>query len=1199
MPRRNKTPDLDFEIHVDPSCLSEPMDDKDTKGRQDPNDQAEAEQLPQTEAEPQMENHKHDDGATIDPNGDEHLPEAEPDESRDSLASSTYEGESRDLFEEHHMAAESSEDVDSTTPTQNSTEETIAAGHGEDPNELHNDHISTTYDNEDQDEKHHTTDIATEASDSRRESAISSSSTDSERRTSGRTEALIHAAARDIVAQIGQGKDRDSLQSDTGSEGHSYISNSEPASARPSDAHLSVADESHLSNEDDENAAIDEADNHSSHHENEDDVFSDNSPRSSMGSVSEGDPRKPEDLLSQMRSPRVSDMSQYDRDYENVEQDFVPTVRGTPRPAFRSPSSVKAMQMSSPPPSVLGSPRASRRGLPTISRLGSPSVSAQYSPKKTPPRFKRNTPPLVLLHVTLLPLRWGWGDVLDHAKKGDLSQDCKVLRDAWRMLQDRMGDTTVERGILLPHPQNDYEVLEERLLEALELPMRRRARILECGHYLGPSNEMTLAENSDSEEDDYDDEDRRSTRQSMERKLHWCKTCGSDIRYDSLGPGKIFRVKIYASNGLIKAGAWEACWKEMERVDVELEPIVEPAVEDELGHIEAEQLRVFEEWEDKKKELEEKERAYTELKREEDRVLAEKRREQDQEFADRRREIEEETRAIEDERRALELRMAQEDEEFGDTDDEFEEHLENHEELHEELQRGFQDEHVDDHDGSRLESRPANHYRAYVEDDYDDENADHAKGDTENPRSVLEQDLAEDRESSQDQSPKYGKHPDEDLDASYLDRDVLETHAEPSSTQPESQKDLSPGYEERQRRDEERLREIYGHRPSTEEHQQPEQHYEPQTHQEQQDRSAYSEPHDSMSSQPQASDYPQSYTPQSPSVGAFERREGRRQAYKSASLPELLLESVKVLMQDKKNIMIGLLSILILMLALRSSQPEHDPRTFQTLVQSHEVPTVTVTQAPAAETVESVDDVVALAATMKNVEVVVESQMPSDGSLHHIEENEKPFLEVEAHAYSVESLEPYEERQLPSQESNTASVMDIRPSSSEVRAAVQQNHSKVQDRQTKSKDSPTPTPAADSTDSVDPCASCTLSSGTHSHSSAQAKASAEVGIAPVLREPETVFSKEIVRIFETVTEVVKVKVTATETETIHPKVTQHAKAIEENSVAKSQSPTDRVAAALFEEPISAAFSAPASEWYANVFSQPTSKASLFTTDLES
>ncbi|KAL7794243.1 hypothetical protein V8C37DRAFT_376977 [Trichoderma ceciliae] len=348
----------------------------------------------------------------------------------------------------------------------------------------------------------------------------------------------------------------------------------------------------HFDDDDEDMSHADGGDN-SSHHENEneDDVFSDNSPRSSMGSMSEGDPRK--NARDGLRSPRISDIRQYE-----AEADFVPTVKGTPRPPFRSPSSVKAMQMSSPAPSVVGSgqPRPERRSaLPTVSRLGSPSLSAQYSPKKTPPRFKKNDPPLVLLHVTLLPLRWSWGDVLDEAKTSELSDGIKTLREAWRQLQDTIGDTIQDRGVLLPHPQNDFEVMEERLLEALELPFKRRARILECGHYLGPSNEMPFADEHDSEDDDNDnyDDDREARAGEQKKETHWCSTCHCEIRVDALGAGKIYRVKVYASNGLLRAGAWEACWKEMERVDIELEPMMDAKLQDELVRLAARQDRVI------------------------------------------------------------------------------------------------------------------------------------------------------------------------------------------------------------------------------------------------------------------------------------------------------------------------------------------------------------------------------------------------------------------------------------------------------------------------------------------------------------------------------------------------------------------------------------------------------------------------------
>ena len=60
----------------------------------------------------------------------------------------------------------------------------------------------------------------------------------------------------------------------------------------------------------------------------------------------------------------------------------------------------------------------------------------------------------------------------------------------------------------------------------------------------------------------------------------WCDICGRDVRLEGVDNAgregeKRFRIKIYASNGLMRAGAWAACRREMERVDVEIEPFVE------------------------------------------------------------------------------------------------------------------------------------------------------------------------------------------------------------------------------------------------------------------------------------------------------------------------------------------------------------------------------------------------------------------------------------------------------------------------------------------------------------------------------------------------------------------------------------------------------------------------------------------------
>ncbi|KAG5980688.1 hypothetical protein E4U55_003770 [Claviceps digitariae] len=620
-----------------------------------------------------------------------------------------------------------------------------------------------------------------------------------------RTEALIQAAARDIVAHVAR-HPRDSRQSTSMSttvpedeeEETSFVADSYSYSPRESFGGEVDVDRSHISDghnggeqhlTDREDAGGDS----SSHHENEDDVFSENSPRSSMGSLSESDKQKTSSP--KPWSSRVSDIPQSDQD-----EDFVPTIRGTPRPPFRSPSSVQALQMESPPASAIGSPRSSRRTpRPSISRLGSPNVSALYTPKKTPPRFKRNTPPLVLLHVTLMPSRWPWGRVLDSAHPSELSPEAKTLWDSWRQLQDRTTDMVSARGILLPHPQNDYEVLEERLLEALELPLKRRARILACGHYLGPSNEMMAGDTdiesddtSDDEDDDYNNDDDRdvhnqSPRQSLADATHWCTTCRSDIRYDSLGTRKVFRVKVYASNGLMRAGAWEACWKEMERVDVELEPVLDTNLQEELVHLASEQERILK---------------------------------------------------MEEEEAAADAAAAAVDEEI---------------QLREEAEQAYAAEQA--------------------------EQAEHGKVDA---------------------SPE----PESD------------TTTEPRSAYDDG--DLA--------RDEERLREIYGHTPPPPEH----------------DRSSPTAGRPS----PRHSDYFQEETPPSPSVRAYERleepsilpsvrafgrseerREEPRRMNESASLSELLLEAIRVFLQDQKNVMIVFLSLLVLMLAVGSGSSQQDHRS--------------------------------------------------------------------------------------------------------------------------------------------------------------------------------------------------------------------------------------------------------------------------------
>lgn len=173
--------------------------------------------------------------------------------------------------------------------------------------------------------------------------------------------------------------------------------------------------------------------------------------------------------------------------------------------------------------------------------------------------------PLVLLHVTLLPIPEIYSAmVMDHVLPSYLLENWKVLREKAR-------DTVLERGILIPHPKEDYDLLEERLLESLDL---KTPRILKCGHFhLDPDEEADVA-GSDSEDDEDDDD------------ADICDDCGRRVRDGRYGSGtgnRRWDIKVFAANGLMRAGAWGAAWREMERVDIEIIPWMEEEVKQELA----------------------------------------------------------------------------------------------------------------------------------------------------------------------------------------------------------------------------------------------------------------------------------------------------------------------------------------------------------------------------------------------------------------------------------------------------------------------------------------------------------------------------------------------------------------------------------------------------------------------------------------
>ena len=254
--------------------------------------------------------------------------------------------------------------------------------------------------------------------------------------------------------------------------------------------------------------------------------------------------------------------------YPAGEHERPPSFPYTPlkiRSPFRNPSSVRAMQLETTPPPHLASPSSQQRYKITMpSRNGTPrSVRSHHSGMRSastlsPTKKMKKEYPLVLLHVTLLPIALSYStEVLESVLPG-------YILENWKLLQEKATNTVLERGILIPHPREDYDLLEERLLESLELKL---PRILKCGHFhLDPDEEADLAE-SDAEHSDEDDND-----------MDICDDCGRRVRDGRFGTGtgpRRWDIKLFAANGLMRAGAWGAAWREMERVDVEILPWME------------------------------------------------------------------------------------------------------------------------------------------------------------------------------------------------------------------------------------------------------------------------------------------------------------------------------------------------------------------------------------------------------------------------------------------------------------------------------------------------------------------------------------------------------------------------------------------------------------------------------------------------
>ncbi|OJJ87720.1 uncharacterized protein ASPGLDRAFT_42776 [Aspergillus glaucus CBS 516.65] len=175
-----------------------------------------------------------------------------------------------------------------------------------------------------------------------------------------------------------------------------------------------------------------------------------------------------------------------------------------------------------------------------------------YSPRGSASKqsIKREYP-LVLLHCNLLPPSL---PVIGYT--GVPNQ--KILKEVlptkyyrrWKLLEEKVGSGVLrDRGVLISHPEDTYDLLEERLLESLELQQPR----LHHGHFL-------RQQEYDSDRDDGATDDEQG---------EVCTDCGGRV-VTCNDQNRKWEIKVFAANGLMRAGAWAAAWKEMEKVDVEV-----------------------------------------------------------------------------------------------------------------------------------------------------------------------------------------------------------------------------------------------------------------------------------------------------------------------------------------------------------------------------------------------------------------------------------------------------------------------------------------------------------------------------------------------------------------------------------------------------------------------------------------------------
>ncbi|GMF80844.1 unnamed protein product [Aspergillus oryzae] len=260
-----------------------------------------------------------------------------------------------------------------------------------------------------------------------------------------------------------------------------------------------------------------------------------------------------------MLSPSWGDHNENEHGEMEEQLRLTPTVRKH-HSAFRKSSSVRALQMHTEdegdgeyltPPKRRGGHRMSD-GSSQLKR------SPYYSPTGLVAKQKsKKDYPLVLLHCNLLPPSLPIPGLVDYP-------DQKILREVlpseywkrWKLLEEKIGSVVLrERGVLISHPEDMYDLLEERLLESLELQRPR----FDHGHFLGHEEADTDRDSQSMAEESATDDEQGEQ----------CLDCGGRVVRHS-ETGRKWEIRVFAANGLMRAGAWAAAWREMEKVDVEV-----------------------------------------------------------------------------------------------------------------------------------------------------------------------------------------------------------------------------------------------------------------------------------------------------------------------------------------------------------------------------------------------------------------------------------------------------------------------------------------------------------------------------------------------------------------------------------------------------------------------------------------------------